>query len=214
MKFKALAILLFASYLLFSYEWVLAIGIGAKPSSLDLELKLGQPKKAKILVYNLSQEAGIFQVFPDELNEWIKIEPSNFRLEAGENKEVKITALAREEGKRATNLSISATPLDRQSFGVSPGLKIPLRLNAKEEKPIFTAFVLETISQNWVWVAGILVILFLIGFFLIRYFRRRKTTTHPPLEGPSGRVARRVASRKRAPVIAPPENLPIENSSQ
>src|SRR4030042_3669372 len=89
MKFKILIILFFS--FLFSFNSALAIGIGAKPSFLDLELKVDQSKEVKILVYNISQEAGIFQVFPDELNEWIKIEPTNFRLEAGENKEIKIT---------------------------------------------------------------------------------------------------------------------------
>lgn len=171
MKIKILIILICA--FLFSFNFALAIGIGAKPSSLDLELNLGQPKKNEILVYNLSREAGIFQVSPDELEDWIKIEPNNFKLEAGENKKIKITVLAKEEGRKATNLSISASPLDRRSFGVSPGLKIPLRLNVEKEKPVFLASLLNTISHNWILIAGILGIL-LIGVFLARYLKRRK----------------------------------------
>ena len=188
MKFKILIILFFS--FLFSFNSALAIGIGAKPSFLDLELKVGQSKEVKILVYNISQEAGIFQVFPDELNEWIKIEPNNFRLEAGENKEVKITVSAKEGGGKAINLSVLASPLDRRSFSVGPGLKIPLRLNVKEERPIFLASVSEAFRQSLPRISvGILAIV-LIGFFLLRYFKRRKK------------------------VIAPPENLPIETSSK
>ncbi|MBZ9569644.1 hypothetical protein KJA16_01845 [Patescibacteria group bacterium] len=189
MRSNILIILLFVSCLLFSFDSALAIGIGTKPSFLDLELKVGQPKKTEILVYNISQEAGIFQVFPDELNEWIEIEPNNFRLEAGENKKVKITVLAKEEGKKATNLSVLANPLDRQSFSVSSGIKIPMQLNVREERLIFSAFALGFISQNWIWITGILVIC-LIGFFLVKYFNRRKKA------------------------VSPPENLPVETSSQ
>ncbi len=172
MKFKILIILFFS--FLFSINSALAIGIGAKPSFLDLELKVGQSKEVKILVYNISQEAGIFQVFPDELNEWIKIEPNNFRLEAGENREAKIIVSAKEGGGKAINLSVLASPLDRRSFSVGPGLKIPLRLNVKEERPIFLASVSEAFRQSLPRISvGILAIV-LIGFFLLKYFKRRK----------------------------------------
>jgi hypothetical protein len=183
MKFKILIILFFS--FLFCFNSALAIGIGAKPSFLDLELKVGQSKEVKILVYNISQEAGIFQVFPDELNEWIKIEPNNFRLEAGENKEVKITVLAKEGGGKAISLSVLASPLDRRSFSVGPGLKIPLRLNVKEERSIFLASVSEAFRQSLPWISVGISAIVLIGFFLLKYFKRRKK------------------------VIAPPENLPI-----
>ncbi len=184
MKFKILIILFFS--FLFSFNSALAIGIGAKPSFLDLELKVGQSKEVKILVYNISQEAGIFQVFADELNEWIKIEPNNFRLEAGENKEVKITVSAKEGGGKAINLSVLASPLDRRSFSVGPGLKIPLRLNVKEERSIFLASILEAFSQNWPRsIIGILVIC-LIGLFWAKYFKRRKKNIAPPENLPIG----------------------------
>ena len=189
MKFKILVILFFILCFFLSFDLTLAIGIGTKPSGLDLELKVGQSKEAEILVYNISQEAGIFQVAPDELNEWIEIEPNNFRLEAEENRKIKIKILAKEEGKKAANLSVSATPLDRRSFSVGPGLKIPLRLNIEEEKSIFLASLLETISQNWTWVIGTSMIISIIGLFLVKYLKRRRK------------------------VVKPPDNLPIESSS-
>lgn len=187
MKTKILIILFFVLYFLFFVDSALAIGIGAKPSFLDLELKVDQSDEVKILVYNISKEAGIFQIFPDELKDWIKITPDNFRLEAGEFKEIKIKILAKEEGKRATNLSISTTPLNRRSFSVSPGLKIPLRLNIEEGKPIFLASLLAILSQNWLWLITGISIICLIGIFLIKYLKKRKK------------------------VIAPPENLPVSN---
>lgn len=185
MKLNILIILFLGFYFLFSFDFVLAIGIGTNPSFLELEMRKGQSKEVKIWVYNISQEAGIFQVFPDELKDWIKIEPNNFRLEAGENKEIKITVLAKEGGIKSTNLSVLANSLDRRSFSVGPGLKIPLRLNVNKEKSIFLASVLEVFKQSLPWIlVGILAIV-LIGLFLLKFLKRR------------------------GKVIAPPENLPI-----
>ena len=179
MKLNILIILFFVLCFLFPFYSISAIGIGAKPSSLDLELKVNQSKKAKILVYNLSQEAGIFQVSPDELGNWIKINPNNFRLEAGENKKVEITLLAKEEGKKVINLSVLGSPLDRRSFSALSGIKIPLRLNVERQGSVFLAFISNTVSQHWIWIAGILVII-LIGLTLVKYFRRRKKVVQPP----------------------------------
>ncbi len=190
MKSKILVILIFVFCFLFSFDSVLAIGIGAKPSFLDLELKAGQSERTEILVYNISQEAGLFQVFPDELKDWIKIEPDNFRLEAGENKKVEITILAKEGGKKTTNLSVSAMPLDRRGFTISSGIKIPLHLNVEEKREFFLASVLTAFHQSRLWLIieifiGILAIC-LIELFVRKYFKRRKK------------------------VVAPPENLPVK----
>lgn len=193
MRSKIFVILLFIFFFLFSFNSVLAIGIGAKPSFLNLELKVGQSKQTKILVYNISQEAGIFQVFPDELNEWIKIEPSNFRLEAGENKEVKITFLAKEKGRKTINLSVLAQPLDRQSFSVNPGVKVPVQLNVEGGNLIFLASILRLISQNSIWIFAILAVLS-GGFFLIKYLQKR--------------------TKRRKKIVSPSDNLPIEISQQ
>jgi hypothetical protein len=193
MKFKIL-ITLFCVFCFSSFfDSVLAIGIGAKPSILDLELKIGQTKKTEILVYNISQEAGIFQIFPDELCKWIEIEPNNFRLEAEEKRRIKITILAKEEGKRAANLSVLAKPLDRQSFSVSSGIKVPVRLNVEEDTLIFPAFILRFISQNSIWIFRTLATLS-VGFYLIKYIKR--------------------GNKRRKKVVAPPDNLPIKTLSQ
>jgi len=188
MKFKILTILFFTFCFLFAFDQVRSIGLGANPSFLDLELKLGQSKEVKILVYNISKEAGIFKVFPDDLNDWIKITPDNFRLEAGENKEVRIEIIAKENGRKTTNLSASAIPLDKSSFSVNPGLKIPLRLNVEGKKEFFLASVFEAFNRNGFLAAIIILIICFAGFFLVKYIRKRKNPK----------------------IISPPENLPIE----
>ncbi len=170
MRFKFFVIIFLSFYFLFSHSSVFAIGIGANPSFLDLELKLNETKESEILVYNISQEPGIFQIFPDELNDWIKIEPNNFRLEAGETKKIKIIVSAKDKGRVATNLSIVVNPLDRGSFGVGSGLKIPLRLNIKgQENAVFLASIFEFLKEGLSRPA-IVISIILIIFFLIKYF--------------------------------------------
>ena len=204
MKFKILTILFFTFCFLFSFGQVLSIGLGANPSFLDLELKLGQSKEVKILVYNISKEAGIFKVFPDDLNDWIKITPDNFRLEAGENKEVRIEIIAKENGRKTTNLSASAIPLDRSSFSVNPGLKIPLRLNVEGKKEFFLASVFEAFNRDAFLATIIIFIICLMGFFLVKYIRRRGQILFFTLRCGSDK------KRKSSKIISPPENLPIE----
>ncbi len=172
MKLKILTVLFFVFSLCLA-EPVLAIGIGAKPSFLNLELKTGELEKTKILVYNISKEAAIFEVFPDELKEYITIQPDNFRLEAGETKEVEITLSLKEGGRRATDLSVLAKPLDRASFSVSSGIKIPLRLNIKKAESIFLASLFEAIFPHWIWLLVILIAL-LFGLSIRRYLKKQK----------------------------------------
>lgn len=168
---------------------VSAIGIGTKPSILDLELRVGQPKKTNILVYNISNEPGIFQVLPEELKNWIEIEPSNFRLESGENQKVQITFLAKGDGIKRTNLSVLAKPLDRRSFSINSGIKVPVQLNIQGEDRKFLASISSFISENSIWIAVVPSFL-LASFLLIKYSRKKN-------------------KREKKKSFSPPENLPV-----
>lgn len=106
-----------------------AVGVGVKPSYLELTLPAGQVAEAKLNIYNVSLEPAQFKIYPDELKDWIKVEPADFRLEASEVKAVKIYITAKEDGKQATNLSVVATPLDKRQFNADSGIKVPVRLN-------------------------------------------------------------------------------------
>lgn len=170
MRIKILSILVFIFLFLIPADLILALGVGANVSSLDLEMKLRESGSVKISVFNISQEAGIFRVFPDELGDWIKISPDDFRLEAGESKEVKIDAFAKKTGIMATNLSILAEPLNRQGLSVGSGLKIPLRLNVNDKKTFFLASAFSAVSQIF---PPLLFVVIFLSFFVI--FSRLKS---------------------------------------
>lgn len=174
MKFKILSIL-FSIFFLFSFALVSAAGIGVSPSSLILKLEVGESKETKILVYNISQEAGIFQVFPEQFNDWIKIIPDNFRLEAGEKKEVEIRVSAKGKGTKTTNISILFAPLDRSSFGINSGIKIPLNLTVNGREPLFLASISWVLNQNLFRIGFGILAICLIGIFLLIYLEKKKT---------------------------------------
>ena len=175
---KQFAVLIFTAVnlLLFFPLLILAVGVGADPSFLDLMLKRGQPQEVEILVYNISQEAAIYQIFPDQLNDWIKAEPANFRLESGENRVVKIKVLAEKAGKKETNISLLAAPLDRGGFSISSGIKIPVKLIVEKEKSIFLASVSAFFSRNWILMLAVITTAVLVFAFEHRtqFFRRKK----------------------------------------
>lgn len=152
----------------------MAIGVGANASFLNLELKVKQPQSVKISVFNISNEAGIFRVYPDELSDWIKISPNNFRLEAGESREVEISVFAKKMGIRATNISVLSEPLGRQSFSVGSGIKIPLRLNVSYDKSYLLASVFSALnSAAFSLFAGILSVFF-FAILAAKYFFAKK----------------------------------------
>jgi len=174
MKLKALIVLFFVFCFLFPCSSVSAIGVGANPSFLDLELELNQLKETEILVYNIAGGPGIFQVFPDEFGQWIKIEPDSFKLEAGENKVVRVKIFAERPGQKKTNLSILAVSLDRASFNVGAGIKIPLNLNVKRSKSSLLASALELLKNNLFRAFIMGFVICLSGFFLIKYLYLKK----------------------------------------
>lgn len=148
---------------------VLAVGVGVRPSFLDLELSVGQVHISKIIVYNISQEAAIFKVYPDELANWITVEPADFRLEASENKEIKIVIKANVEGRHATNLSVVASPLDKRLFNADSGIKVPVRLDVRAGAGGF-------FSNFYIFMAlwlGFSVILICLVIFIVIKLRRK-----------------------------------------
>jgi len=149
---------------------VQAVGIGVKPSFLELDISKGADQTAKLTVYNVSSEAAWYRVYADELSDWITIEPANFRLEASETKQINVIVQAVEEGRQVTNLSVVASPLDKRVFNADSGVKIPLRLNIESnDRGIFSNFYVFMA----IWFVICLVLICLVIFIVLKL--RKKT---------------------------------------
>lgn len=121
--FFTLAVLIFPQY-------VQAVGVGVNPSSLDIEfLDTQTSKKAELVVFNISDEPSYFEIYMDDLEDWVLIEPFQFFLEPHQSQRVSLFITPKESGRIATNISVVARPINKQGFRADSGLKVPLRLN-------------------------------------------------------------------------------------
>ena len=103
---KVLRKLIYFSLLLGFIGQAQAAGISVTPSSLYFEQTVGLKKSAYVEVKNLSAEPVIFNLYADEFEDQIRLEPGNFRLEPEESRKIKATVALKKAGIFATNISI------------------------------------------------------------------------------------------------------------
>ena len=127
---KVLRKLIYFSLLLGFIGQAQAAGISVTPSSLYFEQTVGLKKSAYVEVKNLSAEPVIFNLYADEFEDQIRLEPGNFRLEPEESRKIKATVALKKAGIFATNISVIAQDLDRRKFNVSTGVKIPVQIKS------------------------------------------------------------------------------------
>jgi len=146
-----------------------AIGIGIKPSYLEVSLNEREKITTSLRVYNISNEPAQFRIYADELIDWLKITPTEFRLEAQETKVVKIEVEAKDSGRRSTNLSVVGSPLNKSQFNADSGVKVPLRLDVgKSQNKILGN--LFTFMALWL---GASVFIVLLVIYIVLKLRKR-----------------------------------------
>jgi len=79
---------------------------------------------------NISLEPILVTVFPDDLEEFIKISPVEFELMPEEKTPVNILLDFKQSksGLKKTDISIISRALEKQSFNAASGIKIPLSI--------------------------------------------------------------------------------------
>ena len=107
-----------------------ALGIGVKPDKIDLEVKVGEIKEAKILVSNIGDKPAFYKVYPDSLDKEVTIKPTEFRLEPNGSQWVSINAEFKQQGNFNTSLSVVAYPPEAKSLTTASGVKVPLTITA------------------------------------------------------------------------------------
>jgi hypothetical protein len=120
---------------------VSALGISAIPSKVLVTSTVHQPEYKALTLKNPSQEAAIFDVFIEDFQEIVRVEPRNFLLESNQKKTVQVVVLPQEAGVFSTDISVVARSLSAQSFKGGTGLKIPLVIQAEEASS----------QKNWSW---------------------------------------------------------------
>ena len=150
-------------------ETALAAGVSVKPDKLSFIIRAGEEEEKSVVVENISDRPVIYNLYVDEMEDQIFLAPANFRLEVGEKRQVKVKASPRAAGLFATNLSIVTQDLDRRTFNVATGVKVPLTLQVAPS----TAFVLTAwLSKTAVF--SIPILLAAIVILAILLFRKKK----------------------------------------
>jgi len=108
---------------------VFALGVGVKPKEINLDVAPGKKIETEILVMNVATEPAIYQVYPDALDDEIKISPNDFRLNPNESQIVKVKVEMKNTGKFATDISIVAHPVAAGGLSTGTGVKVPIMIS-------------------------------------------------------------------------------------
>ena len=145
-----------------------AVGLSVSPPELKASGTFFSPAPAKFTVRNSSDEVAIFEVYPDDFEDSIKISPKSFILEAGGKREVEASADFKKLGKYKTDISIVAKPVANSAFKAAGGLKIPLIVEINEGKISQLGLIFASFDRNAL-VVAVLLLSFVILGFVFRY---------------------------------------------
>jgi hypothetical protein len=135
-----------------------AVGVSVVPSKLKVESTINEIKKIQITIKNPSSKVSIYDVYADDFQSWIALEPSSFTLEAGETKKVALSIKPQQQGIFSTNISVVARPLSPREFQANSGVKVSLQIKVSE----------NTEKYHWLTITNsIYVIDGLLGFVLV-----------------------------------------------
>ncbi|MDP2586366.1 MAG: hypothetical protein Q8P32_01145 [Candidatus Komeilibacteria bacterium] len=160
--FKSAAVLTF----FFSFITpLLAAGLAVEPSKLEFKLTAGKTAQQKLTIENISVQEVIYQLYFDELNEYLIVDQPTLRLAPGAKGAVTVSAKSPKQGIFATNLSIVGQELDRRQFNLAFGAKVPITLEVAKTNTNYLLY--------WV-VLGITLLLFLsVAVFIFGIFKKR-----------------------------------------
>ena len=137
-------ILLLTSLYLIQTGTASASGLSVSPARLDFELSGNTNVAKNIVVANPTADVMIFEVYADEFQDTIIVNPESFTLESGGRKEVSVS-IDSEKLKQAqtiaTSLSVVGTPLAQNKVNIGAGAKIPLTASfSPQEKTPYRSY--------------------------------------------------------------------------
>lgn len=162
--------LIFAAYSIFSAQ---AAGLFVSPKELKVSVEAGETAVQKLNIKNPSGEVAIFEVYPDDLEKFIKLSPTSFILEFGESREVTVQITPKEEGLFKTNISVVASPVAKSSFNTGSGVKIPLEITAAKNTSWFLAAIANLpLNSGNVLVIALLFLAVGVGYFAVKLYSK------------------------------------------
>ena len=147
----------------FFFAWpfcpVLAVGIGVRPTAVNLNVRAGKTVETEILVMNVSDQPALYQVYLDGLQDSVRVSPSDFQLEPQASQLITLSITVQRPGRFATNISAVARPLSASGLPAASGVKVPLTITASG-------------IPLWWLIFGIGFTVCLVIFFMLKFRKR------------------------------------------
>lgn len=127
-----------------------AVSIGVKPIKIETESKIGEKISTEMLIKNTSNEPALYKIYPDDYQRNIKIVPNEFKLDSNEEKVIKVNSVFWLPGKKSTDLSVVARPLNVGSALSLPGVKVPFESKVSIGYAFYGMFLLALVAVVFV----------------------------------------------------------------
>ena len=126
---KTLFLLLLAACFL---PWgVKASGLALSPARISIQASPNQQASAYFTVSNPDAQTQVFEIYPDDLANFIRISPQVFTLGPGGSKQVEVSiaaGLPPQTGRAAVKISVISHPLTGSNTQVATGAKLSLEI--------------------------------------------------------------------------------------
>lgn len=169
----ALAITVF----FFSVSIASAVGLSVSPPELNASGTIFKAARTRFTVKNSSNEVALFEIYPDDFTDEIKLSPESFILNPGDNKEISAETNFKKSGKYRTDISVVAKPIAGSSFKAAGGLKIPFTADIGEERALLSGLLISSVSRETLIVLSVILALAVLIFgvkYAAEKFRKAK----------------------------------------
>jgi uncharacterized membrane protein len=109
-----------------------SMALGAKPKSLTETMAWSSTTTLNVYVMNYGTDSMDCTLYVDEAyKSWVKLDPSSFTLDEGENRKVNVTITAPPKGEDINdfNLCIVGSSAELNGTPLNAGLKIPISIS-------------------------------------------------------------------------------------
>lgn len=136
-------------FFLFGFDGsVFAVSLSVAPSKIKISTSANQEAQARIIVKNPASQVAMFEIYPDQFDNQIYLNPQSFILESGEKREVLLEAKFKEPGQYLTDISVVASTVSSLTFQAKGGVKIPININVSSANDFFLASVVSAFKSH------------------------------------------------------------------
>lgn len=164
---KRILLILIVSLFAANFTWAAALKV--QPAEIEIEVVRGVLAEEELMIENPGDNVALFEVYPDNFSDWIKVRPESFTLEQGEKQKVVLEIKNQEAGVFSTMISVVAKPLSGRKFQANSGIKIPLEVRISKAKTSMFLASLYPFRFSIHLMSAVIILLLILGLVKYRY---------------------------------------------